>query len=61
MMDHHGSTFASPWAAVLGHHGMPGAEHPGFAAHSHHTNYGVPMDLHVPQTFSYYRCVELIK
>ncbi|XP_063709393.1 protein trachealess-like [Culicoides brevitarsis] len=54
-MDHHGGSYASPWAAVLSHHGMPGSEHhPGFAA-AHHSNYSVPMDLHVPQSFSYYR------
>lgn len=63
-MDHPGSGFAtSPWAAVLGHHTIgPGTEHPGFAAHGHptahhghHTHHGMPMDLHVPQGFSYYR------
>uniref|UniRef100_A0A336N8T1 CSON009208 protein n=1 Tax=Culicoides sonorensis TaxID=179676 RepID=A0A336N8T1_CULSO len=53
-MEHHGGTYASPWAAVLSHHAMPGADHAGFAA-AHHSNYSVPMDLHVPQTFSYYR------
>lgn len=60
-MDHHGGTYASPWAAVLSHHGMPGTDHPGFAtaAHAHHSNYSVPMDLHVPQSFSYYRCVSV--
>lgn len=54
-MDHPGSSFAtSPWAAVLGHHAMgaPSNEHPGFAHAAHH---GMPMDLHVPQGFSYYR------
>lgn len=61
-MDHHGGGFAaSPWAAVLGHHTMGSAtEHAGFAAahaHSaaHHAHHGMPMDLHVPQGFPYYR------
>ncbi|XP_055680919.1 protein trachealess isoform X1 [Lutzomyia longipalpis] len=57
-MDHPGSGFAtSPWAAMLGHHAMgPGAEHPGFPhAAAHHGHHGMPMDLHVPQGFPYYR------
>lgn len=61
-MDHPGGGFAaSPWAAVLGHHAMGSAsEHPGFAAHAHsaaahHAHHGMPMDLHVPQGFPYYR------
>lgn len=74
-MDHHSSGFASPWAAVLGHHAMTSgaAEHAGFAAaaaahvhgaaavhhphphHHHHHHHGMPMDLHVPQGFPYYR------
>ncbi|CAO1417573.1 unnamed protein product [Diamesa tonsa] len=53
-MDHASASFAasSPWAAVLGgHHSMGGttnSEH-GFGHH------GLPMDLHVPQGYSYYR------
>lgn len=72
-MDHHSSGFASPWAAVLGHHAMTSgaAEHAGFAAaaaahvhgaaavhhphHHHHHHHGMPIDLHVPQGFPYYR------
>lgn len=69
-MDHTGGGFAaSPWAAVLGHHTIGTAtEHPGFAAHAHnaaaaaaaaaaahHAHHGMPMDLHVPQGFPYYR------
>lgn len=60
-MDHPGGGFAtSPWAAVLGHHAMGHAgDHPGFVSHphatSHHTHHGMPMDLHVPQGFPYYR------
>lgn len=60
-MDHPGGGFtASPWAAMLSHHAMgPATEHPGFAAHahgaSHHAHHGMPMDLHVPQGFPYYR------
>lgn len=62
-MDHPGGGFAaSPWAAVLGHHAMGSASehHPGFAAHAHstaahHAHHGMPMDLHVPQGFPYYR------
>lgn len=59
-MDHPGGGFtASPWAAMLSHHAMgPATEH-GFAAHahsaSHHAHHGMPMDLHVPQGFPYYR------
>lgn len=60
-MDHPGGGFAtSPWAAVLGHHAMGhGTEHPGFPGHAHgtahHGHHGMPMDLHVPQGFPYYR------
>lgn len=63
-MDHPGGGFAaSPWAAVLGHHHTMGtaSEHPGYAAHAHsaaaahHAHHGMPMDLHVPQAFPYYR------
>ncbi|XP_037032208.1 protein trachealess isoform X5 [Bradysia coprophila] len=59
-MDHSGGFTASPWAAMLSHHAMgPATEHPGFAAHahsaSHHAHHGMPMDLHVPQGFPYYR------
>lgn len=55
-MDHASASFAasSPWAAVLGgHHSMGGttnSEH-GFGHH------GLPMDLHVPQGYSYYRWI----
>ena len=61
-MDHPGGGFTtSPWAAVLGHHAMgANSEHPSFAAaHAHnavhHAHHGMPMDLHVPQGFPYYR------
>lgn len=59
-MDHPSSFTASPWAAMLSHHAMgPATEHPSFAAHahgaSHHAHHGMPMDLHVPQGFPYYR------
>lgn len=60
-MDHPGGGFAaSPWAAVLGHHAMSSTgEHHGFTAHAHsaahHAHHGMPMDLHVPQGFPYYR------
>lgn len=62
-----GGFSASPWAAMLGHHAIgPSAEHPGFsvahahnaaaaAAVAHHAHHGMPMDLHVPQGFPYYR------
>lgn len=57
-MDHHGGGFASPWAAVLGHHhSMPSMEHThGFTGHHGHPAAPMPMNLHVPQGFSYYRC-----
>lgn len=55
---------ASPWAAMLGHHTIGTAEHPGFsvahahnaaaAAVAHHAHHGMPMDLHVSQGFPYY-------
>lgn len=55
---------ASPWAAMLGHHAIGSAEHPGFSvAHAHnaaaaaaaHHAHHMPMDLHVAQGFPYYR------
>lgn len=60
---------ASPWAAMLGHHAIGSAEHPGFsvahahnaaaaaavAHHAHHSHHAMPMDLHVSQGFPYYR------
>ncbi|XP_045484447.1 protein trachealess isoform X3 [Pieris rapae] len=51
-MEHPGGFASSPWAAMLGHgmHGMMQHEY----AHGHaHTS--MPMDLHVPQAFPYYR------
>lgn len=71
-LDHHGGAaggFASSWAAVLGHAvgagGMmshPGEGHhagafPAHAHHPHHQHGAMPMDLHVPQAFQYYRSV----
>ncbi|KAL0276381.1 UNVERIFIED_CONTAM: hypothetical protein PYX00_003967 [Menopon gallinae] len=68
-LDHPGGFASSPWAAaMLGHHHSAAAAaaavgggammqpdhgypHPG-AAHHHAA---MPMDLHVPQGFSYYR------
>ncbi|CAH2095180.1 unnamed protein product [Euphydryas editha] len=51
-MEHPGGFASSPWAAMLGHgmHGMMQHEytHP-------HAHASMPMDLHVPQTFPYYR------
>jgi len=62
-----GAGFASSWAAVLGHAAHhagammnPGDAHqhaaafPGGPHHPHHQG-GVPMDLHVPHSFQYYR------
>lgn len=61
-LEHPGGFAASPWAAaMLGHHSavtgggglMPsdgGYPHPGGHHHA-----AMPMDLHVPQGFSYYR------
>lgn len=67
-MDHTGGGFAaSSWAAMLGHHGIgPSADHHASfsavahahsAAVAHHAHHGMPMDLHVPQAFPYYRFV----
>lgn len=50
-MDHSGG-FSSPWAAVLGHH--PGEAH-GYPPAHPHPSAPMPMDLHVPQGFPYYR------
>lgn len=61
---------ASPWAAMLSHHAIGSAEHPGFnmahahnaaaaAAVAHHAHHGMPMDLHVSQGFPYYRYVAI--
>nr|XP_026497498.1 protein trachealess isoform X2 [Vanessa tameamea] len=51
-MEHPGGFASSPWAAMLGHgmHGMMQHEytHP-------HAHASMPMDLHVPQAFPYYR------
>ncbi|XP_013139697.1 PREDICTED: protein trachealess isoform X2 [Papilio polytes] len=51
-MEHPGGFAASPWAAMLGHgmHGM--MQHDYTHAHAHAS---MPMDLHVPQAFPYYR------
>ncbi|OWR49773.1 hypothetical protein KGM_212028 [Danaus plexippus plexippus] len=49
-MEHPGG-FASPWAAMLGH-GMHGMMQHEYAQHAHAS---MPMDLHVPQAFPYYR------
>lgn len=50
-----GSSMMQAAAAAGEHHGYP---HPG-AAHAHHTHPAgaatMPMDLHVPQGFPYYR------
>lgn len=56
LMDHSGGGLAaSSWAAMLGHHPMSGSSNdPGFA-HRGSGHYEMPMDLHVPQGFSYYR------
>ncbi|VVC95063.1 unnamed protein product [Leptidea sinapis] len=53
-MEHPGGFAASPWAAMLGHgmHGMMQHEY----AHGH-AHASMPMDLHVPQAFPYYRAV----
>lgn len=60
-MDHPGGSFASPWAAVLNHHSMSGIDHSGFASHpshGHHSaHHGMAMNLHMPQSYSYFRCV----
>lgn len=50
-MEHPGGFTASPWAAMLGHgmHGMMQHEY------SHAAHASMPMDLHVPQPFPYYR------
>ncbi|XP_073959525.1 PAS domain-containing protein trachealess isoform X6 [Choristoneura fumiferana] len=50
-MEHPGGFASSPWAAMLGHgmHGMMQHEY----SHAHHAP--MPMDLHVPQPFPYYR------
>ncbi|CAH2054763.1 unnamed protein product, partial [Iphiclides podalirius] len=51
-MEHPGGFASSPWAAMLGHgmHGM--MQHDYTHAHAHAS---MPMDLHVPQAFPYYR------
>lgn len=53
-LDHSGGFASSPWAAVLGHH--PGEAHGYPPAHTH-PSAPMPMDLHVPQGFPYYRSV----
>lgn len=67
-MDHSGGGFAaSSWAAMLGHHGIatPADHHASFSAVAHAHNaavahhHGMPMDLHVPQAFPYYRYFRL--
>uniref|UniRef100_A0A336LZ13 CSON008531 protein n=1 Tax=Culicoides sonorensis TaxID=179676 RepID=A0A336LZ13_CULSO len=58
-MDHPGGSFASPWAAVLNHHSMSGIDHSGFSSHpshGHHApHHGMAMNLHMPQSYSYFR------
>ncbi|XP_054271415.1 protein trachealess-like isoform X2 [Macrosteles quadrilineatus] len=51
-MDHSAGFTGSPWAAVLGHH--PSEAHGYPPAHAH-PSAPMPMDLHVPQGFPYYR------
>lgn len=41
-MDHNSGNYPQPWAAVLGHPMTPDP------------SYGLPMDLHISQGFSYY-------